>query len=316
MKVLFVMSGNHFKAGSPIIKNQGASLADLGVQIDYYAIIGKGFSGYFKNLSSLYRKIKKNNYDLIHAHYSFSGIMTSIVTKKPLVTSLMGSDIEGSLPLRLLIKWFSHRFWRRTLVKSDRMKKENGLKDAIVVPNGVNIEKFVPMNQVDAREKVNFRHDKKYIIFVVGSTARKEKNYELVKAVHRELIRQYSDLVELVVVTKTDNDLIPYYMNAADVLLLTSLREGSPNVIKEAMACNLPIVSTDVGDVKKVIDNTNNCFILSYNPLEIAAQIRFIFETKKRSNGRDNLIKQGLDHVSAAKKIISLYEEIIRESKK
>lgn len=113
---------------------------------------------------------------------------------------------------------------------------------------------------------------------------------------------------ELNVVTGMEFDLVPYYMYASDVLLLTSLSEGSPNVIKEAMACNLPIVSTDVGDVKEVISNTKGCCIASFEPADVAAKLKEALNFSGPTNGRE-IIKQ-LDINIIAQKIIGIYKEI------
>ena len=100
--------------------------------------------------------------------------------------------------------------------------------------------------------------------------------------------------------------------NACDLLLMTSIREGSPQVIKEAMACNCPIVSTDVGDVKELIGNTEGCYITSYDPEDVAENIKIALELGKRTKGRDRIIFMGLDSDSTAKKIINSYKKVIR----
>ena len=109
-------------------------------------------------------------------------------------------------------------------------------------------------------------------------------------------------------------ELITYYMNAADVLLLTSLWEGSPNVIKEAMACNCPIVSTDVGDVRWVFGETEGCYLTSFDPEDVADKIKLALvfaEEKNRTNGRKRIIEFGLDTETIANKIIDVYKKVV-----
>src|SRR4030042_4531165 len=106
--------------------------------------------------------------------------------------------------------------------------------------------------------------------------------------------------------------MIIHYLNAADVLLLTSFHEGSPNVIKEAMACNCPVVSTDVGDVRWVVGNTSGYYISSFDPGELAEKIKLaiVFREKHRqTNGRDRISELGLDSETVAKKIIDVYKK-------
>ena len=101
------------------------------------------------------------------------------------------------------------------------------------------------------------------------------------------------------------------YLNAADALVLTSLWEGSPNVIKEAMACNLPIVSTDVGDVKEVIGDTEGCYITSYEPSDVAGKIKLALDFGKRTNGREKI--KHLEINTIAKRIIDVYNEVLQK---
>jgi glycosyltransferase involved in cell wall biosynthesis len=104
----------------------------------------------------------------------------------------------------------------------------------------------------------------------------------------------------------TPNSEIPYYLNAADLLLVTSYREGSVNVVKEAMACNCPIVSTDVGDVRWVMSGTEGCYISAQDHESVAGNIKKALAFGKRTNGRDRILELGLDSVSTAQKIIDI----------
>lgn len=103
-------------------------------------------------------------------------------------------------------------------------------------------------------------------------------------------------------------------INSSDFLLLTSFREGSPQVIKEAMACNCPIVSTDVGDIKWVIGNTEGCYLTTFDPKVVAEKLKMAIEfaqTKGRTNGRDRIIQLGLDAESVAKKVLEVYQKVL-----
>jgi teichuronic acid biosynthesis glycosyltransferase TuaC len=93
------------------------------------------------------------------------------------------------------------------------------------------------------------------------------------------------------------------------VVLLTSLWEGSPNVIKEAMACNTPIVSTDVGDVKEIIGKTEGCFITSFDPEDVSDKIKKALEFGKRTTGREDI--KHLESGVVAKRIIAIYKNVL-----
>ena len=137
-----------------------------------------------------------------------------------------------------------------------------------------------------------------------------EKNFKLASNAFDILDRKD---VELNIVKNVNFSLIPYYMYAADVLILTSTREGSPNVIKEAMACNCPIVSTDVGDVREVIGNTEGCFLTTFNPEDVTEKLKKALAFAKRTQGREHI--KHLDSNVIAKKIMKVYEKALLENK-
>jgi teichuronic acid biosynthesis glycosyltransferase TuaC len=308
MKVLFVSSGTRGKIGN-IVKNQGESLIKSGVQIDYFIISEKGFKGYIKSIPKIRKAYRKGKYDLVHAHYSLSAFAASCAGGFPLVVSLMGSDAYLSIFWRYVARLFYHIRWQKTIVKTEKMQKLLRMKKALVIPNGVDIENFKPMIQREAQREIGFDPSRKLIIFV-SNPNRSEKDYPL--ALKSVQILNRND-VDLMPIFNIRNEKISNYMNAADLLLLTSKREGSPNVVKEAMACNTPIVSTDVGDVKKNIMDVTCSFIAESSPRELALKIDTILETGKRSNGREKLISLGLDSDSVAKKIISVYKECLND---
>jgi len=309
MKVLFVCSGNSEFGISPIVKAQGESLKKNRVEIECFLIKGKGIYGYLKNILPLRKYLKNNDFDVIHAHYSLSAYVASLAGAKPIVVSLMGSDVNSGIIAKLIIKIFNFIFWEKCIVKAESMKKKIGIKNSHVIPNGVDFEKFKEIDKEIAKEKINFNLQKKHIIFVANPD-RYEKNFKLAKEAFN-LLDDKS--VELNVVCDVTHEMIPYYYYAADVLLLTSLWEGSPNVIKEAMACNCPIVSTDVGDVKEVIENTEGCYITSFESEDVAEKLKLALKFGKRTNGRENI--KHLDSNIIAKKIIKIYEEVLEKRK-
>lgn len=306
MKVLFVSSGNINEGISPIIKNQGESLKANGVTLEYFAIEGKGFKGYFKNIFKLSKFLKPKDYDIVHAHYSLSGMVAALSGAKSLVVSLMGSDIHNQSGgiWRVIIRLFQRFRSQATIVKSQRMKDKINLPQTHVIPNGVDLNHFKPIDQKQARKRVGFDPFKKMVIFVANPN-RYEKNFSLAQKAYTYLNRED---VELHTVYDIDYAMIPYFMNAVDVLLLTSLWEGSPNVIKEAMACNCPIVSTDVGDVNEVIGKTEGCHITSFDPGDVAEKLRMALSFGHRTNGREHI--RHLDSNLIAKKIIKIYEDV------
>lgn len=310
MKVLFVSSGNTQYGISPIVKNQGESLTDAGCQIEYFTIKSKGVWGYLKAIPALRKRLKNDPIDIIHAHYSMSAFVATLAGAKPLVVSLMGSDVHEKKWYRLMIKISSLLFWRRIIVKSNSMKGLLGLKKVCVIPNGVNLSLFKPFDRSDACDKVGWTKTNRHILFAADHK-RIEKNYNLAYTVIKSMQNESLELHSLGSITISE---MPFYYNASDVVILTSLWEGSPNVIKEAMACNCPIVTTDVGDIRWVIGNTEGCYIASFQVEDFAHKLILALgfvEENKRTNGREQLIRLGLDSETIANKIKELYMEVI-----
>lgn len=307
MKVLFISSGNikNFEI-SPIIKNQGESLKEQGVIIEYYRIKGKGLKGYLSNVIPLRKKLKAKTYDVVHAHYSLSAFVASLAGAKPLVVSLMGSDVKAKSFFKIWIKLFVKLVWSAAIVKSQDMKESLGLQKVNVIPNGVNFNRFKPLDKKDCQEQLGWNNTKINVLFA-ANPERLEKNYKLAK----EAISTIDDTNIVVHFLKgVPNTDMPLYYNAADVVLLTSLWEGSPNVIKEAMACNRPIVATNVGDIAEVVSKTKGCYVTSFDKYELAEKLSLAL-TSNDTTGRKDI--EYLNANKIACRIIDIYDNVINK---
>ena len=305
MKVLFVSSGNSKMGISTIIKNQGESLIREGVKLEYFTIKGKGIRGYIKSIVKLKNYLKNNHYDVIHAHYSLSAFVVSLAGSKPLVVSLMGSDVKANNWFKWIIYLFNYFFWSSIIVKSKDMQKSLDMNAAHIIPNGVNMEKFKPIDKTIAIKKIGWDDTKKHILFAANPN-RPVKNFQLAQTAFSKLKDKN---LELHYLNNISNEMMPYYYNASDVILLTSLWEGSPNVIKEAMACNRPIISTDVGDVRETIQDTIGCYVIDYDTYELTNSIKKAL-TFSQTTGRNTIAS--LNEKNIAKQIIKIYEKVVK----
>lgn len=309
LKVLFLARGKSESDISVISKRQGESLTKIGCDVSYYAIAGDGLLAYFKAIPKLRKILKTSEYDVVHAHYGLTGITATLAGAKPLVVSLMGSDVKVRGLSSIIVKIFFKFFWKNVIVKSREMQILLGNNNTKVLPNGVNTEKFNAISQTDCQISLGWDTSKKHILFA-ANPKRKEKNFDLAsKAISklndRNIVLHYLDNI--------DSDFIPIWMNAADIVLLTSLYEGSPNVIKEAMACNRVIVSTGVGDVPLLFENVDGCFLTDFSEDMASQQIRNAIEYSnqyKHSKGRKKILELGLDELTIAAQLLESYKEL------
>ncbi len=308
MKVLFVSSGNNINGISPIVKNQGTSLEySMGCDVYYFTIQGKGIWGYLQNIPRLRKTYKSFKPDVVHAHYSLCGFVATLAGISSVIVSLMGSDVKAKTIFKSFILLFARLFWKKVIVKSEDMKQDLGYKEALVIPNGINFDVFFPMSKEEAYNKLKEPIDTKKIILFAANPKRPEKNFQLAEKAFQQL---ETEKYTLQVLEDVPNKLMPYYINAADVVLLTSLWEGSPNVIKEAMACNRPIVCTDVGDVKHNLQNVEGCYIAAYDHLDVAVKLEKAMQYKN-TEGRRQLEVLGLSSAKIAQQLVGIYKQMM-----
>lgn len=314
MKVLFVASGNGKVNGvSSFILSQYKSLKSAGVEMKMFPIDGHGVWGYLGNVCKLRKVIKDFNPDIVHAHYSLCGYVASLACvglSTPVFTSILGSFLDKPKRAKIVAFWIRH-IWAGALVKSQRTADELGVQ-VPVVPNGVNLEQFAIISKEEARKAVEMEDDKRYVLFITDPK-RPEKNYQLAVAAMEKLKvdKQYENVV-LQIVNGVKHDVVVQYMCGGDVVLMTSLTEGSPNVIKEAMACNCPIVTTDCGDTPWLINDVDGAFLCEKNSPEIVAlNLRNALAFQGRTNGRIIIEKLGLKNEQVASRIINIYNLIL-----
>ena len=308
MRVLFVCGGNSNYGIVPFIKRQGESIIKEGVNLEFYTIKGNGIKGYLKNVKPLAKHIKNNEYDIIHAHYGLVGLVCGLTfSGKPIVLSIMGSDAYGRFNTnggRIFSSYFEMLLTQIALLfTSSIIVKSKNIFDVIpykkktqILGNGVDFQLFKPSTLDLAKNNVLCLSDPKD----------SRKNFKLVQEAILLLNNKNISLINPYPIKPDD---FPKYLNEASVFVLSSYNEGSPNVVKEAMACNIPIVSTNVGDVEEVIGKTEGCYLVSFTPEDVASKIDRALQLNKRTTGRDDI--KHLDSRIVAKKMIIIYKGIL-----
>ena len=335
MKVLFVSSGNKAVGKcSSFVQSQYDSLVAEGLDMQLYPVVGHGAKSFLKHLRALRRTIKTWRPDVVHAHYSTFGILVSLsmigLRHKPkTVVSILGSFPSHSIKWRY-VRFFVNHIWDKTITKSIRTAEQLGF-DLPVIPNGVNTNIFHPMDQKEAREKLQITTNQSPIIIWCSNPERPEKNWPLaqraVEILKSQITNHKSPITLLPVFNKTPQE-VATYMNAADVMLLTSMSEGSPNVIKEALACNCPIVTTDVGDVHERLDGVEGCYVIpadgtptygnqgagewfEKDAVQLAECLAKAIAFGKRTKGYERIMDDKLEVAQTADKIIEVYKSLI-----
>jgi len=309
MKVLIVCSGNvedfNIEKHHAFIFEQVNAIKKKhhDVDFDYFYFKGKGISGYLSNLRKFKKRLHHGEYDFVHAHYALSSLLANLQLKVPVITTFHGSDINF-WHLNILSSVVNFLSWQSIFV-SENLKQKIIFKkrDSAMhtIPCGVDLTRFYPVDKHVALDYFNLSPDKKYILFS-SSFSSKVKNYPLaLKAV--KLLNNSS--VELLELKNYNREEVNMLFNSSDVALMTSYSEGSPQFIKEAMAVNCPIVSTDVGDVKEIIQDTDGCYITSYNPKDIAEKISKALRFGIKTPGRKKILH--LDNERIAEEVYNIY---------
>lgn len=293
------------------VKSEADSLMREGVEVDLLFINGRESKlNYLWGIVRFWARLVTRRYDLIHAHYVFCGLIARLQPLYPVVLTHHRPGVVTSreTPLCRII----NPLMDRVVVRSLEIRHAPGYGKAEVIPGGMDLELFKPLPQEECRRSLDLPMNGKLVLWA-GEHFRPEKRFDIVKEAVAQL-KQKVPNAELVLVTGKPRDTVPLFMNACDVLLLVSDGEGSPNVVKEAMACNLPVVSVPVGDVPQIIGNTEGCHLCSQDPQDVADKLERALERGKRTDGRNRIghLEVGL----ISRRIISLYEDVVQERRR
>lgn len=288
----------------------------LDVEYDVYVMSGaeKGWKEYLKAVFMVPWKIIRGNYDLIHIHYGLAGLWRLFYRPNvPVFLSLHGADI--------LEKQGRHSqvaITKKLLPKVDRVFTLNEEMNSIVsqytnayeiLPCSVNIDLFMPadQNKVEAG---------KLLIFP-GSPKVPVKNFSLFEEVREEVRVQTGEEVSYAALEKLTRVEVRDLMSRADCLVMTSISEGSPQAVKEALSCGLPVVSVNVGDVGSMIEGVPYCKVRdTREPKELAASVIDAFEGDRERIRRAFIDKGTYDHETISHRWADLYERATQKVRK
>ena len=305
-------------AGSQFYRKQVSVLADEGVDSTTLAVPGthqygvaddqtdgsasRSILDYAKFYPPVLRR-SFDGYDLIHANYGLTAPAALAQPNLPVVLSLWGSDLMGSYGA---VSSFCAKHCDAVIVMSEEMADELDC-ECHVIPHGIDLETFEPAPRCEARLELGWDSDARHVLFPYPK-GREVKDYPRAERVVDRVRDRLDVRVELRTASGVDHEEMPAYFNAADAMVLTSRREGSPNTVKEAMACNLPVVSTDVGDVRDRLDGVAHSHVATGDD-GLADALTDVLRAGERSDGRAAI--RSLSAERMGRRIHEVYEDVL-----
>jgi glycosyltransferase involved in cell wall biosynthesis len=309
LKVLFVTNmypDDADPASGAFVRQQAEHLRKAGHQIDVLHIASKRSRlEYLTSPIDVFARTRSTSYDIVHAHYGLSGFPALFRHNTPLVITLHGSDaLIGRI--QPLISKIVCSLADAVIVVS------KGISARIageIIPCGIDMQVFRPYDRATARVRLGLPLRKKLVLFPFDPQ-RKIKRYELARAA----VNRLGDPdIQLLTVGGKPNEEMPWYYSAADVMILSSESEGSPTSVKEALACNLPVVSTEVGDVREIMDGIEGCEICDGSAESLAQGLRCVLD---RPSDREFALRSSMlryDQSCVVAAIVRVYERAIRD---
>lgn len=293
-------------ANGIFVKETLDAMRRTGLEVDVLVMKGRRTPfKYAAGVIRLWSRLLRRRYDLIHAYYVYSGIVARMQLSCPVVVTLCGSDVNLTSQ-RPFSKWLSSRV-ARTVVQTQRMKEILGDEAALVLPFGVSLSLFAPVSLVEARARLGLRPEAKYALFPYDP-GRKGKRYELFSSAVSK-VRQSVPELETLALGNLRRELVPVFMSAADVMVLTSESEGSPGTVREALACGLPVVSVPVGDVAEVLAGVDGNWICEPNANSLARGILNALAFSGRTEGRVRASEMSTE--ATCSRLLDLYAEVL-----
>jgi len=267
--------------------------------------------------------------DLVHVMYG--GVMAEQVVRQrelpPVAVTFHGSDLLGEnysgLARKLVSRYGVYcsrkaaRRARGVIVVArhlvDALGPSVNAQKVRVIPCGIDLQRFQPKDPVACKKELGWAADAAHVVFA-SANGDPVKRPELAKAAVEEFARAGTTRVELHLLCGVPNEQVPTWLNASDALLLTSHHEGSPTIVKEALACGLPVVSVKAGDVEEQIAGVKGCYLAEATPADLALKLQWVCRSRQRLDCRDKI--EELSCSAIAQKVEEFYTEIVGRSER
>jgi teichuronic acid biosynthesis glycosyltransferase TuaC len=299
------------------VQAQVKCLKEAGVDLEVMVLEGR-FRKLIYPTGALQLQKRIAGFDLVHAHYGYVGVVARTQWKVPVIVTYHGSDLLGGINeqgkrtifgrMEAAVSWTLGHLVDAIIVQSAQMARRFRRRRVFVIPHEVDLEVFQPAARDEARRILGLCQKKKYLLFAANPKT-PIKRFPLAKAV-AEALGRLDPSVELLAVCKEPQPRLALYMNACDALVFSSFQEGSPNIVKQAMACNLPVVATDVGDVRELISYTPGCYVCSPTVESFSEALNNILRSPERTRGWEHI--QHFAGPRVARRLIGVYEDTLQ----
>lgn len=312
MRILFVTNQYptpETPGDGPALAQQRDALVARGHEVDVFWF--NSVRNRWLYLSSLprvaWRAGVRHRYDVVHAHYgSWCGWVARMQWRSPLLVTFRGSDVlaPAERPATMALR----RWIDGAVVMSEEMRRSLGRPDAEVVPYGIDTGLFHPGDRAAARAALGLDPDAPLVLFPY-SPHRPEKRFDLVTAAMEKVRAELPD-AQLLALVGQPHERVATHMQACDALVLASDTEGSPVAVREALACALPVVSVDVGDVAEVLGPIQPGNIVGRDPAQIADRLIPVLRSRERLS--DEVAASVFSVDQAAERVEAIYRRLAR----
>jgi teichuronic acid biosynthesis glycosyltransferase TuaC len=290
------------------VADQVESLRGIdGVEVDVFQFEPGGAS-FVTAARRLRQRHGRDRYDVVHAHHGLGGwTARALGGKAPLVVTFHGTDLEHRIVGRMsqalarivaLPATVSADLAHRRLPRAGRDQR------VAVLPVGIDLDRFRPIPRSEARTQLGLDPDGRYLLFP-SDPARPEKRHDRAAAVAREVG------AELLAYGRVDPERVPLYVNAASAVLVTSEREGFGLAALEALACDVPVLATDVGIAPLALSGVEGTLCAQFDVGAWAALARTHLDAPDaRVSGRDRASLFGRDRM--ASRVFQTYVDLAK----
>lgn len=311
MRIVYVSRSNSGKPHAFVKEQADVLIKNYNVQIEHFLISSGGVRGYSNAILQLFKLIKDKKIDIIHVHYglwAFVAVLNKFLFFKnyKIVVTYHGSDINKKSERRISL--MGSYFSSHNIIVSEKML-QFFQKNYSIIPCGIDTN--IQLNYRNSTRIENGWNDEDFIVLFASSFDRPEKDPGFAQKVIEVVSKSTTLPVKLIELKGFTRDQLTKLMQAADAILMCSISEGSPQVIKEAILNALPVVSNDVGDVKSICSGVDNCFIIPKSVDEYVKCLLHLSRKKLRIQNREPVLKK-FDNNIISQKLYNIYSDVLR----